>query len=59
VVITGDEGCVNIDIIPSLADEIGHVVDGMGGVVGIANGGAGGRGVGRGMASTAGGLAVQ
>jgi hypothetical protein len=57
VVITGDEGCVNIDIIPSL-DENGNVVDGMGGVVGIANGGTGGREVG-GMASTAGGLAAQ
>ncbi len=57
VVITGDEGCVNIDIIPSL-DENGNVVDGMGGVVGIANGGTGGREVG-GMTSTAGGLAAQ
>jgi hypothetical protein len=57
VMITGDEGCVNIDIIPSL-DENGNVVDGMGGILGIANGGTGGRGVG-GMASTAGGLAAQ
>ena len=48
---------MNIDIIPSL-DENGNAVEGMGGVVGIANGGAGGRGVG-GMASTAGGLAAQ
>jgi Transcriptional activator of glycolytic enzymes len=60
VVITGDEGCVNIDVIPSL-DENGNVLmDGMGGgVVGIGNGGAGGRGIGGGMASTAGGLAAQ
>ena len=41
VVITGDEGCVNIDIIPSL-DENGNVMEGMcGGVIGIKNGGAG------------------
>ena len=58
VVITGDEGCVNINIIPSL-DENGNVMEGMGGgVIGIENGGAGGRGI-VGMASTAGGLAAQ
>ena len=42
--ITGDEGGVNIDIISS-PNENGNVVDGMGGVVGIANGGTGGGGV--------------
>ncbi len=55
--ITGDEGCVNIYIISSL-NENGNVVDGIGGVVGIANGGTGGGGV-EDMASTAGGFAAQ
>ena len=52
VVVTGDQqGCVNIDIVPTL-DETGNVIEGIG------DGGAGGRGVG-GMASTTAGLAAQ
>jgi Transcriptional activator of glycolytic enzymes len=51
VVVTGDQGCVNIDIVPTL-DEAGNVIEGIG------DGGAGGRGVG-GMASTTAGLTAQ
>ena len=52
VVVTGDQGCVNIDIVPPTLDEAGNVIEGIG------DGGAGGRGVG-GMASTTAGLAAQ
>ena len=52
VVATGDQGCVHINIIPTL-DENGD-----GEILGIGAGGAGGRGVG-GMAATAGGLTAQ
>ena len=49
---TGDQGCVNIDIVPTLGEN-GNMIDGV-----IGNGGATGRGVG-GMTSTVGGLAAQ
>ena len=57
VVVTGDHGCVYIDIVPTL-DENGDVEDEFGGILGIGAGGAGGRGVG-GMAATTGGLVAQ
>ena len=57
VVVTGDHGCVYIDIVPTL-DENGNFEDENGGILGIGAGGAGGRGVG-GMAATTGGLVAQ
>ena len=59
VVVTGDQGCVHIGVVPALDEFVGDVGDGNGGGGGILDIGAGaGRGVG-GLATTTAGLTAQ
>jgi hypothetical protein len=58
VVVTGDQGCVFIDIVPTLVEEAASEGAEYGAILGIGGSGAGGRGVG-GMATTASGLTAQ